>query len=219
VGSTAIEGSYSGDLNFIGSGGQLTEPIVVGTPTFTMAASVSSLSISPGQTGTVTLTLTPSFGYTGTVNFSCSNLPAQSVCNFGSVSTTFDGTGSPVQISLTIGIGEAGSARSSALARVESAHPLRSLPVLPAMIFWLPGTALTLDDSERKKKQRGKSKSGRMLLMIALLTIGAGALGLTGCGSGGTKASIPPAGQYTINVIATGSGNASQSIPVQVNVS
>lgn len=214
VGSNTITATYPGDTNFAGSTAQLAGAIVVGAPTFTMTSSASSLSISPGQTGTVTLTLTPDFGYTGTVNFSCSGLPVHSTCSFAPSSATLSGT-TPVTVMLTVATSVPGQARSS-VARLTSSRPLRSLPILPAIFFWLPGSRLALEEDEQNKQPRMKKKSFRMLLAALLLVLGAGMLSLTGCSGMSDKT---PAGSQTVTITATGSGGVSQSITVQLNVS
>jgi hypothetical protein len=214
VGSTVIEASYSGDTNFIGSGAQLSAPVVIGTPTFNMTSSVSNLTIQPGQTGTATLTLTPGFGYAGTVNFVCNGLPLHSTCTFTPSSVTFTGSGSAVTATLTIATSVHGQMRNSNLVQLKPLHPLRELPILPAMFFWLPESLFILEDS---KEQKGRKKSNKALLAVLLLILGAGMLSLVGCG-GGTSFNTP-AGQQSVTITATGSGGVSQSISLQVNIS
>ena len=215
VGSNTITATYAGDTNFSGSQAQLSGAIVVGTPGFAMTSSTLSLSVQPGTAGSVSLTLTPAFGYTGTVTLGCSGMPGTSTCAFQPSTVTFDGSGNPVPVTVTMQIASAGQlSRSSNLAELQPVIPLSNLPVLPAMIFWSPGT---LSDLRRTGKQRKtRAKSSRWLWMGMILLFGAGLLGLTGCGS---KASTPQGGQYTVTITATGSGNVSQSVTVQLTVS
>lgn len=212
VGSNTITATYAGDTNFAGSQAQLAGTIVVGTPGFTVTSSPSSLSVQPGAAGSVSLTLTSAFGYTGTATLGCSGMPAKATCTFQPSTVTFDGSGNPVQVTVTMQIASAGQlSRSSNLAEMRPSVPLSSLPVLPAMIFWLPGT---LSDLQRTGKRRKTCvKSSRWLRMAVVLLFGAGLLGLAGCGA---KAS--QAGQYTVTITAAGSGNISQSVTVQLNV-
>lgn len=53
------------------------------SPTFTLQASPPSLTVSPGSQGTVTLTVTPEYGFNSTVSFTCSGLPSGATCAFG----------------------------------------------------------------------------------------------------------------------------------------
>ena len=71
VGSNTITAAYPGDTSFSASQAQLTGTIVVGTPGFAMTSSTVNLSVQAGSTGNMTLTLTPAFGYTGTLNLAC----------------------------------------------------------------------------------------------------------------------------------------------------
>ena len=215
VGSNTITATYAGDTNFSGSQAQLSGAIVVGTPGFAMTSSTLSLSVQPGAAGSVSLTLTPAFGYTGTVTLGCSGIPGTSTCSFQPATVTFDGSGNPVPVTVTMQIASAGQlSRSSNLAELQPVIPLSNLPVLPAMIFWLPGTLSDLRRTGNQRKTR--AKSSRWLWMGMILLFGAGLLGLTGCGS---KASTPQGGQYNVTITATGSGNISQSVTVQLTVS
>ncbi len=214
-GSNAIAASYSGDTNFTGSGTQLSAPIVIGTPTFSIASSVPSLTIPHGQTGTATLTLTPAFGYTGTVNLSCGGLPVHSSCNFAPSSVTFNSSGSAVTVILTIATSVHGHARTGTVAQLTPLHPLENLPILPAIFFWLPGTGMALADNEKNKQRKDRKRSARMLLVVLLLALGAGMLSLVGCGGASFNT---PAGQQAVTINAAGSGGISQSIQVNMTV-
>lgn len=215
VGSNTITASYSGDTNFTGSRARLSGSVVIGNPSFNMTVSPGSLTIQLGQAGIATVKLTPTLGYAGTVNFSCSQLPKDSNCHFQPSSVTLSGSGSQVQVTLAIQIGTQSSARTHQVARLHAARPLRSLPVLPAMFFWLPGTKSALENPEHAKRKR-KRKSRAMLWLIALIAIGAGALGIAGCA--GLAPSYPPAGQQTITVIALGSSRVNQYASVNVTI-
>lgn len=59
------------------------------TPDYAIGASPDVLSITSGQTGTTTLTITPINGYSGTINLSCGTLPASASCTFTPTSVTF----------------------------------------------------------------------------------------------------------------------------------
>jgi len=69
--------------------------------TFTLTVSPSSLTIVPGQVGAVTATITPTYGYSGTVNLSCNSLPADALCTFTLASVPVSNN-LPVAVLLTI---------------------------------------------------------------------------------------------------------------------
>jgi hypothetical protein len=91
-------------------------------PTFTMGLSAPSLSISAGQTGKLTVSVTPQDGFNSTVTFSCSGLPAGASCSFSP--TTVTPSGGVASTTLTVS--------ASAAAR---ANRLYLLPVFPAAIL------------------------------------------------------------------------------------
>jgi parallel beta-helix repeat protein len=62
------------------------------TGNFTMATNPSSLTIHQGQSGTVSVTVTPTSGITGSVQLTCSGLPASATCTFSPASMNFAGT-------------------------------------------------------------------------------------------------------------------------------
>lgn len=217
LGVNTITAIYSGDMNFTGSQAQLNETIVVGTPSFTMTATPTSLTITRGNAGITTVTLTPTFGYTGTVTFNCTNIPLGSACHFQPASVTLDGT-NPVQIVVAIQIGSAAHpAIANNTAWLRPLKPLGGLPVLPAMFFWLPGTEWSLEGDTKNANRPGKKrKSFRALWIVALLALTAGVLGIAGCA--GLSPNYPPTGETTINVIALGSGGINQSVAIKVNI-
>jgi hypothetical protein len=218
VGSNTITASYPGDGNFTGSQAQLNGTIVVGNPSFNMTVNPTGLTIQRGHAGVATVTLTPVLGYTGTVNLSCSTLPQNSSCHFQPQSVTLNGSGNPVQITLAIQIGSPAQSRSGSVAWLRPVQPLHSLPVLPAMFFWLPGTRIAAEDDDRSENAstKPKRKSGRMLWVVALLALSAGLLGMIGCA--GLSPNNPPPGRQTVTVIALGSGGINQSAGIQVTI-
>ena len=95
------DSNYSSSIsNSIPVTGQGNAP----APTFTFAASPSSLSIPAGKTGTATLTVTPQNGYSGTLQFSCSGLPANSSCSFSPSSLTPNGAAATTTLTLATNV-------------------------------------------------------------------------------------------------------------------
>src|SRR6202451_2775737 len=63
------------------------------SPNFNLAFSASSITIaSPGGTGTTSLSVNATNGFSGTVTFSCSSLPTESSCSFTPPSVTGSGS-------------------------------------------------------------------------------------------------------------------------------
>jgi hypothetical protein len=218
VGSNTITATYPGDTNFSGSQAQLTGTIVVGTPGFSMTSSGVSLSVKSGSTGNLTLTLTPTFGYTGTLSFSCTGMPGTSTCAFQPAAVQFDGSGNPVQVTVSMQIVTTQSqSRSAQVAKLLPIIPLGGLPILPAAVLWFPETD-DLSDLRIAGVSEGstRSRSHRWIRIGMLVLFAMGLLGmLFGCGGQAVKAT---GGQYTVTIMATGAGAGSQSIAVQLTV-
>ena len=99
-GTNSVTATYTGDASVNASTSAPTTVTV--TVPFTMSASaLSPASVPAGQTSASTLTITPTSGFTGTVNFtnstasnpgSCTaGLPAGTLCSFSPGSVTLDG--------------------------------------------------------------------------------------------------------------------------------
>jgi hypothetical protein len=218
VGSNTITATYPGDTNFSGSQAQLAGTIVVGTPGFAMTSSALSLSVKSGSTGNLTLTLTPAFGYTGTLNFSCVGMPGTSTCAFQPAAVQFDGSGSPVQVTVAMQIATTqGNSRGTKMAKLLPLIPLGGLPILPAAVLWFPETDDLSDFRIGRASDASMSSRSHRWIRIGMLVLFAmGLLGmLFGCGG---QAAKPTGGQYNVTIMATGAGASSQSIAVQLTV-
>lgn len=210
AGTYTITAVYSGDTNFTTStSSPVTEtvqlPIVAATP------SVSSLSLSSGSSGTVTLTLAAQGGYTGTASFSCANLPAYMSCTFNPSTATF--TSTSLQATTTLTISTSGSSSTTALfARPQPPVGRDSLTGLPALCFLLPGALFGLFGLRNRKMRTWQ----RRMMALLLLTGGlAFASAVSGCG-GSSGSGKTPAGTYTINVEIT--AGTVQMVPLTVTV-
>ncbi|MGA2085225.1 MAG: kelch repeat-containing protein [Terracidiphilus sp.] len=143
------------------------------TPDFTVAASPASMTVTAGQSGTTTVTVTPLNGLVATVSFSCSGLPSGASCSFSPASVNTEDL-VPVSTTLTVST----SATTATLRRNSS--PL------------LPGAALAA-----VLCCFGWKKRGRLQMLLLLAVCGVGLSLLNGCGGGSQPTS------YTITVNAT----------------
>lgn len=202
-GSHSITFQYSGDPQFAPStsntviqmagtqsGGDFALPTV--QPTITVTA--------PGQTGTASVLVTPTGGFTGTVSLSCT-VPAN--MNEASCSAT------PAQITGAIGIGSTLTVTTTAPHQLASStNRNRRSSATGAMLLagciWFGVATLR------------RRRLGATLFLVLLL----GYLGTIGCGGGGGGTQTDPgtpAGNYTLVVTGT-SGSLSHSIDISVNV-
>jgi hypothetical protein len=153
------------------------------------------------------LTFTPSGSYNGSVALSCSNLPANTTCSFAQDKVALTGNNQTVTLGLTINTTAQSASR---------ANP--STPALLALAFWWPGGLAGLAVFVRKRRSKMPTA---VQLALLLLSTGAFAAGLSGCGSGG-GASMTRATTTQVSVVATGtaaSGVTTQSVILTLTVS
>ena len=98
LGSPGITATYSGDSTYAPSSGSLTLTVTA-KKTFMLAA--TNVTVSAGNSGTSTITITPKSGYTGTVGWSISSSPSLKNGCFSLPNTTVSGT-SAVQATMTV---------------------------------------------------------------------------------------------------------------------
>lgn len=75
-----------------------------GVPTFTLALSPTTLTISPGGQVYATVTVTPMYGFNSAVTFSCSGMPLGTVCTFNPTTVTPNGSAATTQVAVTAGV-------------------------------------------------------------------------------------------------------------------
>lgn len=107
---------YHGDAAYAASTAStaVTADAASTLPGFTVTASPSTLTLTPGQYGTVQLTVSSQNGFAEPVNLSCSGLPGASTCNFNPVVVTPPASGSAtsaLQITTTALSGAGANAR------------------------------------------------------------------------------------------------------------
>ncbi len=155
--------------------GLVVDNIQVGNPvpvqSFTVGVT-SPLTVVAGQSGTVTVTVSPMNNFAGTVTLSCMQLPADASCSFPA-GTSVTVSNGPTTLQMTINT-------SSANARMV---PLRDGGVA-LCLFGVPILFL------------GWKKKVRVMMVVALCALA----GLGGCGKGAMRASLTPAGTYSVMV-------------------
>ena len=203
AGDHAIAATYAGDATHQPSVSPVTQVQgqVAGTPNFTVAVSPATLTLTAGQSGTVTASITPQNSSALTapmfVTLSCSGLPDQSSCTFTPENLEIlPSTTAPLTSSMVI-LTEAASSASLA-------HP-QSNSVAWAIL--LPG-ALGLGGLAWGFRRRPWVNRHSLLALVALVTM----LGATACNPryyyehhGPPTNPATPAGTYTINVTAQSS--------------
>jgi hypothetical protein len=158
----------------------------------------TSATVTNGQTATYSLSLTGSAGTSGTVTLACTGAPAGATCTIAPATLNLvSGKASSFMVSVST----RGSSTSARVVRTSIAGFGLLAVLLP--FFW-------------KRRVRA------IYLAILLVSAGAGAAMLSGCG--GSQSSSPPApssnvapGTYTLKIIATeGSVTATQNLSLTV---
>jgi hypothetical protein len=145
-------------------------------PDFSVAASPTSLTISYGQPGKTTVTVTPQSEFASAVSFSCSGLPSGASCSFSP--TTVTPSGAAASTTLTVST----TAAASSVVRQNSRQ------------LFLGGTTLAIGLCFLGWKKRCRAQ-----LLLAVCVCGLGLI--AGCGSGGSSSTPPP--PSTVTVTAT----------------
>jgi hypothetical protein len=205
AGTHQITVSYSGDANYTTATSPAPQALDVVGPISVSAGALNALT--PGQSGSATVTVTPNGGFTGAVNLTCavttgltgySDLPTCSIPS----SVTLSGTAAAAA-TLTV--------NTTAASRAALILPLRRLAgggaVLAALfLFGIPA----------------RRRAWRVLLYCLAVVVMGGAIGCGsggssggGGGGGGNQGTTP--GSYTVTV--TGTDAATGKITAQATVS
>jgi hypothetical protein len=203
AGTYPVTAAYAGDQNnAVSTSNAVT--ITIAAPNFTIAATPTSASVTPGQTATFTFTVNPVAGYSGTVKFSCGTLPSMAACAFAPSSVAPSG-GSPVSTTLTI----------------TTAGATAMLPSFPP---WIPvgGLAMAGAMGIAFAPRKIKRWNHQLRLLTWGLLLASLSLSIMGCGGGGNSTpSTPstPAGSYTISVNAADSSSGPQhAVSIELSV-
>ncbi len=214
AGSHSITAQYGGDTSFAGSTSTaLTIAIGGSSANFQLSASPTSLSLMPGQSGTITITATPSAGFNQTITYGCTGLPSESTCTFSTPATQSNDT---ITSTLTL----ATTASSSAFPN--ATWPGNSSPVKLFVWFSLAILLARLSFLVMKGTS-GRLRWAGLAAMAIVLAIGAAA-GCGGGSSGGggtTNPGTPAGGPTAITVTGTGGSGATavkQTITIQLTV-
>ncbi len=194
----SVTAVYHGDSGFAPSSASVpvTTDVTGTLPGFTVTASPSSVSLTPGQFGTLSLTVSSQNGFAQAVNLSCSGLPSQSTCTFNPDVVTPAANGS-IQSSLQI--------TTMATSPVKSKNepgPMGGSRTAWAVV--VPGIlALAGVGAARRKHWTALRALGLVMLL------GAGMLGLSACNERYRYEHYKPspnfgtpAGQYTVVISA-----------------
>jgi arabinogalactan endo-1,4-beta-galactosidase len=203
-GANVITAAYAGSPDFVSSN---SAAVTVSEPDYSVSASATSLTVSPGGNGSVSLKVTPVGGYNGAVTMSCATTLAGVSCSFSPTSYTLDG--SDTVLSGTVAVAASSSA---------ALHPLsdrHGTNIAMAAILWLPGGATLLLLAVERRRLMRNVRAQQLLLLLALFGVSTCFVACDSGGGGGTTS--PVTGAVTITA-AGSTGNVSQSLQLTVTV-
>ena len=212
VGGQLIDGIYSGDNNYRGTGGTVAVTVNPG-PDFSVAANPASITVaSPGQTGSTSLMLTAMNGLTGTFNLvpQCANLPSESTCAVSPASVTFSSTMTTATVMLTVS--------TRAPSSVPAVRRFDLTSNRPGTIFAI-GLFALLSLLGLRRGHRGIQVAFTVITFAALLTFaacGGGSGG--GGGGGGVHDPGTPVGLDSAASVSFTIGTATHAVPISINV-
>jgi subtilase family serine protease len=208
AGAHTIAATYSGDSNYASSGGSLT--LTVAAKSFKLAA--SNVTVTAGNPGASTITITPQNGYAGTVAWIVASSPALTNGCFSIANTTVSGT---TAVAATLTVNTVASA-CAAPALVGAGVDPRNTPGRAPHPYGKDPTVLVA----LQANQAGMTMVGLLFLGLLgrrcrrlatlatlgiLATIGFAASGCAGVGSSMPPPSSPTAarGAYAVTIVGT----------------
>jgi len=192
AGQYSISASYSGDPSFQPSNSKQPVSFTIQPGFFaTVPPTQSQVVISaPGSSGSTSVSITSSTGFSGTITLSCSGLPSGAACQFNQPAITATGTLTTASSTITV------TTTAAAAAMLQS-------PRRPYLTHWL-AVASFLFFSLVLMGAPARRRSPRfLLLMLALIML------FPGCGGGGSSSQGPPpnpgtpTGTYNVTVTAS----------------
>lgn len=193
TGTHTVSASYSGDSSFNASTSTpQTFTITAGFFAVISGAQSNVVVSAPGGSGTSSVSIANSTGFSGMIALACSGLPSEAACVFSPSSITANGTASTTSATITV-------TTTAAVARAESPQRLN----WPAQ--WVLGAGLFASVLLVAGKRRGRGLCLLLLLTLILITPSCG--GSSNSGGSGNTGPPPnpgtPAGTYPVTVTAT----------------
>jgi probable HAF family extracellular repeat protein len=175
-----------------------------GTAPFTLGASPNQVTVSAGQSGTTTITVTPDAGFNQPVTFSCGGLPTGAACSFDPATVTPPGT-----VSTTLRITTSGGA----VAMSSGASPTMFALLLTPLALGMTGMLWY----RRSELQDTMKMSLLVFVVVAIASCSSSDSPPPADNSSGGAPTGTPAGTSTVTVTAS-SGGSSSGVPVTLTV-
>jgi hypothetical protein len=197
AGTHTITANYSGDVSFNPSSTTQSQSFTITSGFYAAIPSAQSTVVitAPGGSGTSSISVSNSTGFTGTIALACSGLPSEAACLFAPATIVTNGTANTSTATITVTTTAATTSHSQQ--RMDS----------PAT--WMIGMGLLLGSVLLSGK--GQRGHGLILLLTLMLLVV-----VPGCGGGSGNSGPPPTtgtpvGQSTVVVTATSGSTVSSS--------
>jgi hypothetical protein len=200
AGNHAISASYGGDASFNASSSSGASSFTIQPGFFAAVPSnQSEIPISaPGESGSTSVNVSYSSGFSGTITLACSGLPSGAACLFSQSPITATGTLTTTSSAITVTTTAAGS--TAMLEPPHSANPA----TWPALAGFVLFSVVLVGASRRQHKSR------ILLAMFALIVLAPGCGGGGGSSNHGPPPNLgTPAGTYNVTVNAVSGSTTS----------
>lgn len=201
VGIHTVTAAYGGDSNFNPHSISSQFSVV----DFAVSVAPASVTVVAGQSGSTNVTVSSSSGFTGSVDLSCSGLPAGASCTFAASNLSLQNSSSA---STTLSI----AASSSVVIPSDRPIGMKIMPkIMPNQGYEIPiaifvvGVMLCVISS-RTHRFGSRYALACKLLLFSLAVVLAGCGG--GASGGGNGATTPTTASYTVQVQATVHGSS-----------
>jgi uncharacterized protein (TIGR03118 family) len=186
--------------------GSITAAAPTNTGDFTISAPMTNVSVNPGQTANVMVSLAGMNGFSGTASLACAGLPAGASCSFSPATITFSGTNATT---VTVAIATATPTPTNPYSASLGGRGMILAGLLPLGLWGLAGF----------RKRLTNPRGGLLLLLLlGVLAIG----GLAGCGGGmqsmGSTTPGTPAPMMSQVTITATSGSLTHSVVVNLTI-
>ncbi len=198
TGTHTIAAGYGGDVSFNASTSTQSQSFTITPGFFAAIPSGQTVLISaPGGTGSTSVSVSNSSGFSGNISLACSGLPSEATCTFAPATIAANGTANTTSASITV---------TTKAATAMSSSRRRTFPAA-----WMTGLGLLVSGLLATGK-RQSARGSYLLPMLILLVV------VPGCGGGGSSASHnpppdagTPTGVSTVVVTATSGSVVSTS--------
>jgi len=182
-------------------GGIVNSTTATGTPSYGFSAATGALTVTNGSSVQTTVSVAPTYNFTGTVSLSCAGLPAAATCSFSPAQISPSGS-APGIATLTIQTTKTVALLQPARHGAAGIATALLLPFASVLVFY---------------RRRSPALSGLLGMFVLCGIMFAAACTTMGCASSSPLPPTTPAGTSQVAVTAS-SGTTSQTVTIALTV-